>query len=254
MNSVRLYSNGTAVISREYAFQDLEPLRISIPVRKTDLDDVISSLAVFGDVTVTGPPTYSPTNAEQPALEFDPSGALRALATRLVGAAVEVEAGVAYTGTLVGVQPHRRQVERMTVDEYRLVILTDRGLQQVEESSVTALRFTDAVVRAEVEKSLRASLGKIKPDSSQVELTLTPNPGTTSAVVTYATPVAAWKVRYQLRMTPEGAELDGQAVVDNDTDGLPISMDARKTLVNGTMMYSKSDEWAARPSTWRTSG
>src|SRR3954447_6125618 len=128
MNSVRLYSNGTAVISREYAFKDQEPLRITIPVRKTDLDDVISSLAVFGDVTVTGPPTYSPTNAEGSALEFDPSRALRNLATRLVGASVEVEAGVVYQGKLVGVQPHRRQVERISIEEYRLVILTEKGL------------------------------------------------------------------------------------------------------------------------------
>ena len=57
MNSVRLYSNGTAVISRDYVFNELEPPRISILVRKSDLDDVISSLAVFGDVEVTGPPT-----------------------------------------------------------------------------------------------------------------------------------------------------------------------------------------------------
>jgi hypothetical protein len=36
--------------------------------------------------------------------------------------------------------------------------------------------------------------------------------------VTYATPVAAWKIRYQLRMSSKETELEGQAVVDNDTD------------------------------------
>ena len=218
MNRVRLYSNGTAVISRDYAFDGSEPLRISIPVRKTDLDDVISSLAVFGDLVIAGPPTYTPTNAEESTLDLDPSGALRDLATKLAGAAVEVEAGVLYKGILVGLQPYRREVERTFLEQYRLVILTEKGVQQVEESSVTAIRFTEPAVLAEVEKSLRSSLGKIRPDSSKVEMTLRPNPGATEATVTYATPVAAWKIRYQLRMTPEGAELDGQAVVDNDTD------------------------------------
>jgi hypothetical protein len=218
MNSVRLYSNGTAVISREYVFEGQEPLRISIPVRKTDLDDVISSLAVFGDVTITGPPTYTPTNADAPALALDPSSALRNLATKLVGASVEVEAGLPYKGKLLGLQPHRREFERTFLEQYRLVILTEKGVQQVEEASITAIRFTDAVVQAEIEKSLRSSLGKIKPDSSTIELTVQPNPGTTTAIVTYATPVAAWKVRYQIRMSSEKSELEGQAVVDNDTD------------------------------------
>lgn len=218
MNSVRLYSNGTAVISREYEFKDPEPLRISIPVRKTDLDDVISSIAVFGDVTITEPPTYTPTNAEASALNLDHSGVLRSLAVKLAGAAVEVEAGVAYKGRLVGLQPFRREYERTVLEQYRLVILTEKGVQQVEESSITAIRFTEAMVQAEIDKSLRSSLGKVKPDSSKVELTVRPNPGSDGATVTYATPVAAWKIRYQLRLTPVGAELDGQAVVDNDTD------------------------------------
>ena len=93
MNSVRLYSNGTAVISREYELNNEEPLRISIPVRKTDLDDVISSLAVFGEVAITEPPTYSPTNAEESALEINPAAALEDLTLKLAGAAIEVEAG-----------------------------------------------------------------------------------------------------------------------------------------------------------------
>lgn len=218
MNSVRLYSNGTAVISREYRFDGMEPLHISIPVRKADLDDVISSLAVFGDVAVTEPPTYTPTNAEKSVLKLDPSSALRDLATKLAGASVEVEAGSVYKGKLLGLQPNRREFERTFLEQYRLVILTEKGVQQVDETAVTALRFQDPVVQTEIEKSLRSSLGKVNPESSKVEMTLRPNPGSDGATVTYATPVAAWKIRYHLWLTTEGADLDGQAVVDNDTD------------------------------------
>src|SRR5947209_3777273 len=218
MNSVRLYSNGTAVISREYVFQGQEPLRISIPVRKTDLDDVISSLGVFGDVTITGPPTYTPTNADSPALELDPATALTDLATKLAGASVEVEAGTTYAGRLVGLHRRRREANGIVIECRLLVVLTEKGMQQVDEASITSVRFTDPTVRAEIDKALRSSLGKIKPDGSTVEMTIRPNPGTTSAIVTYATPVAAWKIRYQLRLSPDKSELEGQAVVDNDTD------------------------------------
>ena len=218
MNNVRLYSNGTAVINREYAFTGSEPLRISIPVRKSDLDDVISSIAVFGDVTIVEPPTYTPTNADEPELSLSPNGVLRDLATKLAGTTVELDAGVTYKGKLLGLQPFRREFERTFIEQYRLIILTEKGVQQIEESSVTAMRFTDPVVLAEVEKSLRHMVGEIKADSSKVELTVRPNVETATATITYATPVAAWKIRYQLRTSSEGTELEGQAVVDNDTD------------------------------------
>ena len=86
MNSVKLYSNGTAVISREFTFQDQQPQRISIPVRKTDLDDVISSLSVYGDATITQPPTYTPTNAQETTLTLKPATVLTDMATKLAGA------------------------------------------------------------------------------------------------------------------------------------------------------------------------
>ena len=63
---------------------------------------MISSLGVFGDVTITEPPTYTPTNADPPELTLDPSSALTDLATKLAGASVEVEAGTTYKGKLVG--------------------------------------------------------------------------------------------------------------------------------------------------------
>lgn len=218
MNSVKLYSNGTAVICRECQFQDQQPLRVSIPVRKSDLDDVVSSLTVFGDVTITAPPTYTPTNAQETELCLDPARVLLDMATKLAGADVEIDAGSTYAGQLVGLHKFRRELNGSIVEYGQFVVLTKRGLQQVDEGSITAIRFTDPLVQAEIDKALRSSLSRIKPDSSLIELTLQPNANVTSAYVTYATPVAAWKIRYQLRLSAAGIELEGQAVVDNDTD------------------------------------
>lgn len=129
MNSVTLYSNGTAVIRRDYAFPDANPMRVAIPVRRADLDDVVSSLAVFGDVAVVGSPSYTPTNAAKATLPLDPQGALRDLLTKLAGAGVvvEVETGGTLEGRLVGVQPRRREYERSQLVDWQLVVPTDRG-------------------------------------------------------------------------------------------------------------------------------
>lgn len=218
MNSVKLYSNGTAVISREYMFHEQQPLRISIPVRKTDLDDVISSLSVFGNVTISSPPTYTPTNAQETVLSLNPIGVLKELVTKLAGAAVVIDAGTIYEGKLVGMHTYRREAAGSVLEHCSLIVLTDKGMQQIGETSVAAIRFTDATIQAEIDLALRMSLSRIKPDSSVVELTLQPNSGATRALVTYATPVAAWKIRYQLLLSATEMELEGQAIVDNDTD------------------------------------
>lgn len=218
MNSVKLYSNGTAVSCRECTFSNEQPYRITIPVRKSDLDDVVSSLTVFGDVTIVSPPTYTPTNAEETELNLDPANVLVELATKLAGATVEVDAGLHYSGRLLGRHTHRKELNGAVVEQGSLLVLTQRGLQQIDESAVTALRFADSSVQAEIDKALTQNLSRIKPDSSLVELTIQPKPGATQAFVTYATPVAAWKIRYQLRLSENSAELEGQAVVDNDTD------------------------------------
>lgn len=218
MNSVKLYSNGTAVISRDYPLSEKET-KISIPVKKSDLDDVVASLSVFGNVSLPVPPSYTPVNANATPLQIDPASATRDLATKLAGSDVAVEVGgKSVTGKLVGIQTYQVETNNTVIDKFRLVVLTDRGVCNFDESEVTALKFTDASVQAEIDKALQRSFQAIKPDSSFIDLTIVPNEGEKSATVVYAIPVAAWKIRYQLRFLKGVAELEGQAVVDNDTD------------------------------------
>jgi hypothetical protein len=82
MNSVKLYSNGSAVITKGYPLpgEGSEPLKVSIPVKKADLDDVVSSISVSGDVTMPEPPNYTPTNSDPTTLELDGENVLKELA------------------------------------------------------------------------------------------------------------------------------------------------------------------------------
>lgn len=157
MNSVKLYSNGTAVISRDYPLSEKET-KISIPVKKSDLDDVVASLSVFGNVSLPVPPSYTPVNANATPLQIDPASATRDLATKLAGSDVAVEVGgKSVTGKLVGIQTYQVETNNTVIDKFRLVVLTDRGVCNFDESEVTALKFTDASVQAEIDKALQCS-------------------------------------------------------------------------------------------------
>ncbi len=239
MNHVTLYSNGTAVISKVYDLDSDSPVTIQIPVSKANLDDVISSLCVFGEVAVASPPTFSPTNARETSLTLKSDNILMDMATKLAGAEVEIEAGMLYRGRLVGLQPTRKIVNQQAVRVPMLVVITEKGIQQVELDAVIALRFMDKLIQDEIDKALRASLRQIKPDSSFVELALRPLAGPTSAILQYATPVAAWKIRYHLRLNDNRLELDGQAIVDNDTDD--DWLDTMITTVTGEPITFSTD-------------
>jgi hypothetical protein len=216
-----LYSNGTAVISRQYKLEK-GPNKISIPVRKDDLDEVVASVGVFGNVTTPVPPSYTPVNAKDTKLDINPASALKDTATKLAGSQVGITkaSGPAVYGTLVGVHTYEEtNANGMTTERLKVVVQTENGIQMVAENDISFLKFTDPATQDEYNKALAASYQKIKPDSSFVDLTIVPNEDNVkSAVVGYATPVAAWKPRYQLRSTNGVWELQSEAVVDNDTD------------------------------------
>lgn len=220
MNSVKLYSNGSAVISKGVALDGKSPAKVSIPVRKADLDDVVSSISVFGNVQLPEPPSYTPTNSDPATLKIAPERVLRDLATKLRGAQAKVtlSSGKVHVGRVYGIQTYQQETNGSVFERFRVLLGTAEGIVQCDEENITLLQFTDAAVQEEIDKSLQASFQEIKPDSRFVDLTLVPQNGATEASVSYATPVAAWKIRYQLRVLKGVASLEGQAIVDNDTD------------------------------------
>lgn len=219
MNSVKLYSNGSAVISKGI---DLDgPTKVSIPVKSTDLDDVVSSLSVHGDVTLPEPPSYTPANSNTTTLSIDGKSVMRDLATKLRGSEVEITvAGGPKTvvGKLYGVQTYQQETNGSVFEKYRVLVGTQQGIVPCDEGLILSLKFTEPSVQEEIDKSLQAAFQQIKPDSRFVDLTIVPNGEAKEAMISYATPVAAWKIRYQLRFLKGVASLEGQAVVDNDTD------------------------------------
>ena len=218
-NSVKLYSNGTALINREYDIPDQKPLEVSIPVQKSDLDEVVASIAVFGKVSLPEPPSYTPINADVTPLQIDVNNVTKSLATKLSGSKVEVGVGNnPIKGKLMGIQTYQQETNGSVFDRYRVVVLTEQGVKSFEDKDVTYISFTEPAVQSEIEKVLQKQYESIKPNSSFVSLKLVPQDGAKTALISYAIPCAAWKTRYQLRTVEGKVELEAQAVVDNDTD------------------------------------
>lgn len=219
MNSVKLYSNGSAVITKGYRLKGKDPLKVTIPVKKDDLDDVVSSISVLGNVTIPEL-SYTPTNSNPTTLSIDAKNVLKELATKLRGAEAEITQANGQTskGRVYGVQTYQQETNGSVFEKFRILLGTAQGVKQFEENDIVTLKFTDEFVQSEIDKSLAASFSAIKPDSRNVDLTIVGNDGADATAVAYATPCAAWKTRYQLRLLKGVATLESQAVVDNDTD------------------------------------
>jgi hypothetical protein len=222
LNRVRLYSNGTGVFDRTYTFTKGEPLQVSILIRNESLDEAIASLGVFGNVTQTEPPSYTPIGTMTTSLEIDSVNVVMDLATKLRGSRVSVRVSAeTVSGRLAGIQKYLETSGAAVVDRYRLAILDDEGtLRTFSDREIASMQFTDADIRTEIDKVLQRDYEAIKPNSTFINLTLAPNEeSVTEAHVQYAVAqLGAWKISYRLRAIEGKWEIEGLAVVDNSTD------------------------------------
>ena len=132
MNSVKLYSNGSAVITKSVNLKAGEATKVTIPVKKDDLDDVVSSLSVFGDVTMPEPPNYTPTNSNPTTLSFDAKNVLKELATKLRGAEAEITntSNVKIQGRIYGVQTYQQETNGSVFERFRILLGASDGVRQ----------------------------------------------------------------------------------------------------------------------------
>ncbi len=227
MNRVRLYSNGMAVISRDYELNG-KPLDISIPVRSVDLCDAVGTLSVTGDVECPEPPNYEPVGANETSLTLDPQSVDRDLATKLAGAKILVKVqGAEHRGTLLGIQEFTEVRGDVAIENYRVSVRVENKFFSFLSQEIEHIEFLDEQVKSEIEKALQRSFSAIKPNSSFINLKVVPKGDARSCNVVYAIPAASWKIRYHLFVKDSKWSLNQQAVVDNDTDD-----DWRDTLIS----------------------
>lgn len=218
-NQVIIYSNGIADFRRSFLVGAQQPERVSLPIRQDHLADVLASFNVFGNVRLDSPPTYRPSNDLDGNISVNPNSVLVDLASSLSGSNIEIErASGKITGKLMGLHQEEEGTAGSPIKPKSLIVLSEDGLRSAPLREIQSFRFLDAEVRTEIDKALQRNYQKIKPNSTFVDLVVSAEEEA-EAVIQYTVPAAAWKISYRLRMSDDRpAELQGFAIVDNNTD------------------------------------
>lgn len=225
-NHVTLFAQGMGHISKRFTVAANTEERISIPFSTDHISDVLASLKIFGDVKVTSPPSFAPENASSTSLRIDSNNAMTSLIKGLSGANVRVEMlnGTKAEGYLLGLDSHVRTKASGDCETIeRVIVEIDGSLSYYPLDTVLRLDFLEESVKTEIEKARRANFQKIKPESTFLELSLVPldvdgQSTTEDVIIQYTIPIAAWKMRYNIRMDTANAMLDASVIVDNNTD------------------------------------
>lgn len=234
-NHVTIYSNGMGHFQRVIQVPAEEGVKISIPFKKEHIADVLESLSVFGRVKYSVPPSYTPTNANDTSLMIESDDVTTSLLTALSGAKFsyrllgeqtdwnESNNNGWHVSTLMGFETISMLLEgssHVKVEDKLVTVMTEDGqATRLYFSEIAQYRFDEAAVQSEITKAIKHNFQKIKPDSTFLDLELASTTGKNEvATVTYKVPVAAWKVRYNIRQDAKGAFIEGAALVDNCTD------------------------------------
>jgi hypothetical protein len=144
-SSVKIHSGGTAMVTREHRIPKDGPLKLSIPVKKRDLDAVVTRLSVLGNVMLPEPPSYPPSNINPTELNFDPKNVTKDLAIKLRGAKVKIVAvGQGdLIGTLGGIQEYTEGLQdgNATVERWRVVVVLNTGEIKTRRKRKEVARF-----------------------------------------------------------------------------------------------------------------
>jgi hypothetical protein len=237
-----LYKHGVAHVTRESRFSGNE---LRLPLRHSELDDALKSLAVFerGAGTVVsidfGTPSLAGRDAAAPG-GLRPAGSAGDLGPaalqfidQLAGWPVEVRASGAeqpVRGRIVGLQPSGPAAQQTLLlhlegcGEVRLVKLRD----------IQSITPTDPAQAARLARMLEA---RGQPDGLQ-EVGIRLSAGDHDLLLSYLVPCPAWRVSYRVFLEPAlgggGAmtvRLQGWGLVDNVFGGDLV--DARVSLVAG---------------------
>ena len=219
-NDVTLFSNGIGHFRRVYEVSSGEEARISIPFKTDYIGDVAASLQVFGKVKLESPPSFTPANSNATSLCVDQREALKSLLRQLSGAAItlDLRSQDPESYTLLGLDSESKFCNGEQVSVDYLIVMRAGAVRRFPFSDVSDVKFEDESVRTEIDKALKCNFQKIKPDSTLLDLVLTPIGDAKEAIVQYTIPVAAWKMRYAIREEGFRFNLEGAAIIDNNTD------------------------------------
>ena len=188
---------------------------VELPVRLDQVDDILKSLTVFDAARAVGAvslPGKAPLAELFRDLPFGPEalGSPTALLNALVGAEVEVAGNVAAKGRIFRVETEDVALPNNggTTQRHRLTLMTDNGMVQAVVEDVTALRFTDPALRAQIARALAGIAENRAKDRRELSIGFLGS-GPRKVAMSYVVAAPVWKTAYRLVLPKDGSK-DGR--------------------------------------------
>ncbi len=224
---------------------------IELPVRLDQVDDVLKSLTIFdaaGSIGAVSLPGKTPLAELFRDLPFDQAALASQpdLLNALVGAEVDIEGSVSATGRVFRVEEEKVQLPNNggETTRHRLSLVTPKGFVQAILEELTALRFTDAATRDQIDRALSGIAANRAKDQRKLAITLA-GEGKRPVGFSYVVAAPVWKTSYRVVLPKEGgkARLQGWGILENLTGGDWKDVDL--TLVSGNPVALKQALYSA---------
>ncbi len=235
LKQVVLFTSGVACFERSAEIAG--PLTADLEFTPDQMADLIKSLVL---VDPGGAPVRAVTyESRDPiertlqsfAVDLTDNPDLAALLNRLRGTPVRITTGSGdWTGRLIGVEVRTQQVERTTIREPVMTLLTDGALRALPLDGMQAITVLDPAIRSDLEAALGV-LGESRArDRKRVRVSFTGDARRTVRAA-YMLEAPVWKTSYRLVLDGPQALLQGWAHIENltDEDWTGVSL----TLVSG---------------------
>lgn len=216
-SALALFNTGIAFHKRVLRLKAGQTVNVSLPVKQEHLDNMIRSLRVKGDGVRWSTSTFEAEDARPGALQIDATDVTGSLAVGLSGARVSVDKanGSKVTGVLLGLDT--RPYGKDGAERRYLTVRTRQGITSVALDEITDYRFSDKIVRSQIERALSTNRKKIQPGETSFDFELTADKDTT-ATVYFTQPSPVWKLTYRLSENDDHSfSLEAFGVADNKT-------------------------------------
>jgi hypothetical protein len=194
--------------------------------RTSQINDILKSIVLQdqdgGRVGAVTYPSQDPLTKTLKSFQVDitQNPSLAQLLNQLRGARVTVQSQAErLSGTILGVETHRRAVDRDQIDVPVLNMLSGATIRAVELPSISNLSFDDPQLQDELTKALAALVQARDQDKKPVSISFAGS-GDRRVRIGYVVETPIWKTSYRLLLDDKGkaSRLQGWAIVENQTE------------------------------------
>jgi len=221
LKNLVLFTSGVGYFQRDGAVDGAARLELQFDAK--DVNDLLKSLVLRdfdgGQVASVTYASRDPVTKTLKSFAIDLTGdpALAQILAQARGEQVEILAGAALRGTIVGVEHRPVPVKDTTVEKAFLNLLTPDGLSSLALDEVQRIRF----LRPELDAELRLALETLAQGHDTQKKTVAvrfTGEGKRRVRVAYIAESPVWKTSYRLVLGEGAPWLQGWAIVENTTD------------------------------------